>query len=54
MVETGIIAAILFVIFFLFSIKSIIEKNSNFILYTILSSICFGFLSFIFMAICGQ
>lgn len=50
----GIIAALLFIFFFLYSIKSIMEKNPIFVLYTILSSIFFAVIIFVFMAICGE
>lgn len=50
----GLIAAILFIIFFLNSLKSMIEKKQSFMLYTILSSICFGVLFFFFMMFCAK
>ncbi len=50
----GVIAALLFIFFFLYSIKSILEKSSLFIVYTILSSIFFAVIFFVFMAICGE
>lgn len=50
----GIIVAILFMFFFLFSIKSIVEKKSNFIVYAILSSVFFGVIFIISLLVLGK
>lgn len=46
----GVIAAFFFMLFFIVSMKSIVEKSEYFIIYTVFCSIFFSAIFYIFMA----
>lgn len=54
MAFSGIIASILFVFFFILSIKGIVDKSSIYIIYTILCSISFGVMFLVSMGVFGN